>query len=193
MREKVPSIMSYATSNNIDIILIQETWIRKCDSFIINKINEYGFSVKTERKSLSLEWGGGVAFIYKAGLNVKHVKSCNKFETFEHVTCSVLTEDGPLFIVSLYRRGYSTTNRFTVNQFCIEFTQLLQDLNYTVNPIMIAGDLNIHLELLNSDIVNPSYYLSSKISNMMGGAFFWGGAPNRRNYAFGGAAKLKLF
>ena len=142
---------------------------------------------------MSLEWGGGVAFIYKAGLNVKHVKSCNKFETFEHVTCSVLTEDGPLFIVSLYRRGYSTTNRFTVNQFCIEFTQLLQDLNYTVNPIMIAGDLNIHLELLNSDIVNPSYYLSSKISNMMGGAFFWGGAPNRRNYAFGGAAKLKLF
>ena len=165
MREKVPPIMSYATNNKIDIILIQETWIRKCDSFIINKIKEYGFSVKTERKSLGLEWGGGVAFIYREGLNVNYVKSCTKFETFEHVTCKVLTEEGPLFIVSLYRRGYSVTNKFTVEQFCVEFTELLQDLNYTVNPIMIAGDLNVHLELLESVIMNPSYYLSSKISD----------------------------
>ena len=63
MRNKITSIMSYAVHNNIKLLLIQETWIRKCDTAILTKIKEYGFDVKCYRKSLSIEWGGGVGMI----------------------------------------------------------------------------------------------------------------------------------
>ena len=66
--------MSYAVSNHVKLLLVQETCIRKCDTAKLTKIKEYGYDVKSYHKSLSIEWGGGVAIIYQKNLMVKEIK-----------------------------------------------------------------------------------------------------------------------
>ena len=140
-------IMTYLLNNHIDVALIQETWLRKCDSSILKEIKEYGFNIITYRKSLSVEWGGGVAAIYRKDLKVSHIRCDNNFRTFEHVTCKVLTMEQPLLLICVYRRGYSVSNKFTVNDFISEFSTLLDDVCDSVSSILITGDFNIHVEL----------------------------------------------
>ena len=147
MRKKVPDIMSYIIDNNIDVTLIQETWIRKCDGDILTKVKEYGYDIRTYRKRVKLEWGGGVCIISRKQLKVNYIKCNVTYKTFEHITCKVITEIGPILIINVYRRGYSATNKFTVTQFLDEFTVLLDELYDAVTPIVIAGDINIHVEL----------------------------------------------
>ena len=147
MRNKVADIMGYITNNDVDLTLIQETWIRKCDGAILTKIKEYGYDIVTYRKKVKLEWGGGVAIILRKDLKVNHIKGKSNFKTFEHITCKVITETGPILLINMYRRGYSNTNKFTVKQFLTEFSQLLDDLHDSLTPIIIAGDINIHVEL----------------------------------------------
>ena len=62
--------MSYVTDKHFDLALIQESWVRKCDSSILTEIKEYKCNVATFRKPANLEWGGGVATIYKSNLKL---------------------------------------------------------------------------------------------------------------------------
>ena len=48
----------------------------------------------------------------------------------------------------MYRRGYSATNKFTVNQFIVEFSDFLALLECFTAPLILVGDLNIHVELV---------------------------------------------
>ena len=157
MREKVPPIMAFIMNNHIDLTLIQESWIRKCDGAVLTEVREYGYDIVTYRKAVKLEWGGGVAVIFRKDLKVNKIKCSINFKTFEHVTCKVITESGPVLIVNVYRRGYSMTNKFTVTQFITEFSQLLDEIYDMTTPILISGDMNIHVELLlNTQVVSTS-------------------------------------
>ena len=169
IRNKVSSVMTYVVDNHVDITLIQESWIRKCDGSILTEIKEYGYDIITYRKTVKLEWGGGVATIFRKNLKVNCIKCPIKFKTFEHVTCKVITETGPILIVNVYRRGYSNTNKFTVKQFIDEFSQLLDDLCDSSTPILIAGDINIHVELIGSSVQPLS---SSVTSNERDAIYF---------------------
>ena len=157
MRKKVPSIMAYVKDHFVDLTLIQESWIRKCDGAILTEIKEYGYEVFSYRKPVKLEWGGGVAIICKKGMKINCIKCLLHFKTFEHVTCKVMSSSGPILVVCIYRRGYSDTNKFTVNDFIPEFSQLLDDICDDTTPIVIAGDINIHVERVPS---TTSYHLS---------------------------------
>ena len=157
MREKVPPIMAFIMNNHIDLTLIQESWIRKCDGAVLTEVREYGYDIVTYRKAVKLEWGGGVAVIFRKDLKVNKIKCSINFKTFEHVTCKVITDSGPVLIVNVYRRGYSMTNKFTVTQFITEFSQLLDEIYDMTTPILISGDMNIHVELLlNTQVVSTS-------------------------------------
>ena len=125
MRKKVVSIMNYLIHNHIDIALVQETWIRKCDSHILKQIKEYKYNVLSYRKPLSLEWGGGVALIYRNTMKIHHVRCEAVFKTFEHAVGKVITDKGSLILLNVYLRGYSATNKFSVNDFLDEFPILL--------------------------------------------------------------------
>ena len=147
MREKVHKIFPYLTANKINIFFAQESWLRKCDGAILKKIKEYGFRFFSDRKSRKLDWGGGVATFYQNSLNIKSIKM-SKYQSFEFVACKVLSSHGVMCIVNIYRPGYSAKHRFTVNQFLMEFKSFLEDLLLLPYPVMMLGDLNIHVELL---------------------------------------------
>ena len=120
---KVHQIFPYLAANKINIFFAQESWLRKCDGAILKTIKEYGFKFFSDRKSCQLDWGGGVATFYQSSLNIKSIRM-SKYQSFEFVACKVLSSHGVICIVNIYRPGYSSKHRFTVNQFVIEFRSL---------------------------------------------------------------------
>ena len=74
VRKKVHAVMELISSNEIDIICLQETWLRKCDTSIIEKMREYNFEIITERKPRKCDKGGGVAILYRKKFITKKIK-----------------------------------------------------------------------------------------------------------------------
>jgi len=67
--------MDLITTNNIDIVLLQETWLWKVDTAIVSEIKEYNFKVFQERKPWKIDVGGGVAIVFNNDLNIKKLKT----------------------------------------------------------------------------------------------------------------------
>ena len=151
VRKKLESIMPYADDKGIDMIFIQETWIRKSDGHLITYIKEHGYVPILYRKTRRLDLGGGVAVLHKQNLKVQNI-SCNKFRSFEHIECQVHTEQGPIKFVNVYRPDYSKKNRYTVKKFLQEFSELLSGYAISDMPCFLIGDYNIHVELKDKNI-----------------------------------------
>ena len=75
MRNKLPLIMSFLEDNNVHLAFIQETWLRKSDGHLLSEIKEYGYDIISYRKSRKLDFGGGVALLYKSNVKVQKVNS----------------------------------------------------------------------------------------------------------------------
>ena len=135
--------MPYLKSFNVDILCVQETWLRKSDGAKIELIKEYGFKVFLARKSRKIDLGGGVAVIFPNNRAVKLIRSEN-YKSFEHVVCKVSTLTGHVILINIYRPDYSEKNRYTVKDFLHEFKLLLESFAANGCPIVIVGDLNLH-------------------------------------------------
>ena len=152
MRNKLAGIMAYITDENLDLVFIQETWLRKSDGHLLTEIREYGYEVITYRKTRRLDFGGGVALIYKNGLKIRNVKNKN-FSSFEHIECQLITENGPVKFLNIYRPPYSKKNRCTIKKFFEEFSDLLiNNVASSSLPYFLVGDYNIHVELSGGEI-----------------------------------------
>ena len=150
IRNKVHQAFPTLVDDQVDVFFVQETWLRKCDGATLKEIAEYGFKILTYRKPRALDWGGGVATIFRSNLNVKLLKLSVVYQSFEFLACKILTNDGPVCVVNIYRPGYSMKNRYTVQHFLTEFKYLLEELILLPYPIIILGDFNFHVELRSS-------------------------------------------
>ena len=88
-----------------------------------------------------------MAAIFRKSLNIKQLRT-DTYKSFESVVCKILSSDGAVLLVNLYRPDYSEKNKFTVKHFLEDFQLFLDVLRLYLLPIIIAGDFNLHLELL---------------------------------------------
>ena len=78
--------MKFITDTDNDIILLQETCLKKSDTAIIFNIQEYKYEILQTRKTRASDTGEGVAIIFKKKHNIKTVM-VQTFPSFEHITC----------------------------------------------------------------------------------------------------------
>ena len=142
--------MTYIIENKIDILCVQETWLRKTDGAIIKEIKEYGYKIFTVRKRRNIDLGGGVAMIFPKNLKIVSMKSEN-YKSFEHMICKIMTSNGYILLINIYRPEYSEKNRYTVKDFLTECSILLERFAVNASPIVIVGDFNFHVELASCD------------------------------------------
>ena len=114
-----------------------------------------------------MDLGGGVGVVYKNNLKVTVLKRNYNFKSFEHICCKVLTVQGPILFLNLYRPEYTTKHRFTVKKFLEEFVLLLQELSCNSLPCIVLGDFNLHFELLQKDISMLPDHLKVKKKNVI--------------------------
>ena len=137
-------VIELALNNDVDILCLQETWIRKCDSAIIEEIKNYNLDVITERKPRRSDIGGGVAIIYKKELPIKRIKY-KQYPSFESVSVIMKGFVSQTVITNLYYPGYSQKHRFTHNAFLDDLDDMLETELCNQENIVI-GDYNIHSE-----------------------------------------------
>ena len=127
--------MELVTNEEIDLLFIQESWLRKCDGATLAEIKEYGYSIITERKTRKFDRGGGVALIYKNKIQLKKIK-CKQYPSFESLTVTLQSVANAPVFTNLYYPGYSAKHKFTKQAFIEDFCNLWEnDLENCNNKI----------------------------------------------------------
>ena len=109
IHSKAPQIMEFIADT--DIVLLQETWLKKLDIAIIFNIREYNYEILQTRKPRVSNTGEGVANLFKKKYNIKTIM-VQTFPSFEHITCSFSTNIGIINSTIIYYPGYSPKHKY---------------------------------------------------------------------------------
>ena len=145
LKNKTLRIMDYLKETKINVAFLQETWMRKADKSIYAKIKEYGFGVYDYTRET--REGGGVAIVHEQRLDIRKMsmKPDTKFNTFEHICCTMILNKTIFKLINIYRPPYSINNKFTIREFFNEFIEFLSIIVDFKGTLLILGDLNINL------------------------------------------------
>ena len=107
-------------------------------------IKDYGYNLisnsRLKRK------GGGLAIVLKNDITMLQCKKVSKYPTYESAEYVLKSKDICIRFVNVYRPPYSKLHPFTVNDFLKDFENHLTQLQQNSTAIVLAGDINIHLE-----------------------------------------------
>ena len=83
----------------IDILLLQETWLRKSDTALITHIQKYKSDIVQERKNRKVDIGGGVAMVHNSNLKMRQLRTEN-FSSYEIVVSALEAEAEKIVFLS---------------------------------------------------------------------------------------------
>ena len=90
--------------------------------------------------------GGGTALVYRSGLAVSEIITGEK-PSFEFAEYIVSDNSSKFRLIVVYRPPYSDTHPVTINMFLDNFADYLESIILCPEPLLIAGDLNIHVDI----------------------------------------------
>ena len=137
--------MSLLEDQDIDIALLQETWLNKGDSAVLAEIKDHGFDVIHANRTMR-DIGGGVTVIFKPEMNLKRSQRKESHKSFEVNITILKGRNTNIKIVNLYRTPYTKKHRVTPKTFLKEFENLLETLALYSGQLLIVGDFNMHIE-----------------------------------------------
>ena len=133
-------------TNDIDLLLMTETWLRADDAVIRATLKSANYDLNdTPRPSGRL--GGGVGIIYKRGMKCKALLH-GAYKTFEYGSYEVAYQNKTINAHVIYRPPYSAVNRTTIDMFFDEFQTYLSSVVQSCNLLLITGDFNIHMDIM---------------------------------------------
>ncbi len=134
--------MEHVLDRNSDIVFLTETWLHSDKNAITAEIKTYGYKLlHNRRKDREKVLGGGVGVVVKNSLLAKQLP-VKHYTSFEHTVVKLqLANKKTLFLISMYR-----LQEVTISTFFNEFTELLNLYAVSHEDIVIAGDVNIHME-----------------------------------------------
>lgn len=148
VRNKTLLINEYVRDDNIDLLAITETWLKKDgDAALINELVPEGYTLISVPRNRGR--GGGIGLLHRDSLSCKLVPpKQNKFKHMElmrtRVTGALMR---PLDVYVLYRPPSSAKNSSTITAFLEELETLFSDVALSIVPSIIVGDFNIHFDV----------------------------------------------
>ena len=146
---KAASIIDLIIENNLDVLVITETWLYSDQDAKKNAITPEGYVIFSN--SRDCRRGGGVAVICRRELQCKIADSplnCNSFECFQ---LDITSNNKTMSLFPIYRPEPNTVSMST---FFDEFSSYLEIQSILSHDIIILGDFNIHMNMLNSQNEN---------------------------------------
>ena len=147
--KKRTEINLFITDNNIDIMILTETWLRPVgDEAKINDLSPSGYYVVSVPRPCGR--GGGLAFIVKNSLKqfVNIVSSFSfRYTCFEPALLTFSFAKQRTNIMCVYRPPPSRKNKFTDTMFFDMFPDLLHYCNNLPGKTILTGDFNFHFDM----------------------------------------------
>ena len=139
---KLPELMEHLLDRQPDVAFITETWLKSEKNSITAEIKSNGYElVHKIRKDRDKNCGGGVGILIKSAITHKPLPS-KEFHSFECNIASIpLNNKRTIVLISVYRPQF-----VPVAEFIKEFSELLEAYAVLTEDVIIAGDVNIHLE-----------------------------------------------
>ena len=145
VRNKTADISDYVVTNDIDVVLMAETWLTSGDAVKHAELTPGGFNLKDNPRP-SGRTGGGVGVLFKTGIQCK-VLSSGELNFFEYGNYELLCQKMKVDVHVIYRPPYSEKHRVTTATFFEEFQTYLSHAVQTPHSLLIAGDFNIHMDI----------------------------------------------
>ena len=145
VRNKSPLIHDILAT--CDVLSIQETWHEDSEDVAIKDIVPDDCDMVERSRACSAKCddrpqrGGGVAIVFKR-LFTHKILPHHKSDTFESVAVSLRCSAIDLIVVSMYRPSTKPID----DQFFTEFAALIESFALYKCPVVVNGDLNIHVE-----------------------------------------------
>ena len=140
LRNKTEEVLILAAEQELDVLCITESWLSPNDEALSREIAELNFNLLNVARGSR---GGGVALIYRDGINVKKCKLKKKFPTFELLEATIY---GPGIDLTRIAVLYRPPNQLNQTQFLDEFESFLSSFSSKSGHLMITGDFNVHVE-----------------------------------------------
>lgn len=151
--KKRSDISAFLLDNDVDIMLLTETWLRSAgDEAKIADLAPSGyFAVSIPRPAASpCTRGGGIAFIIKDSLKT-HISITSSFPLehccFEAAQLSFCFGRQRTNFICVYRPPPNKKNKFTDNMFFEQFSDFLENSDALPGKNVYMGDFNFHFEL----------------------------------------------
>ena len=91
IRNKVTELTSKLRELDIDVCILQETWLSRGDESVIAEIKNHGFKILSKGRTTGSR-GGGLAVLYKTFINVRMLKRKDNHTSFEYMIFSITTK-----------------------------------------------------------------------------------------------------
>ena len=161
VKNKQPVFVDHITSEDIDLCVITETWLRKDDDTVLANITPAGYDIRSSPRDDKI--GGGLAVLFRDSIQVRKIVTANH-PSFEATEWHLKYGNSVIVTIGIYRPPYSTNHPVTVNTFLNEFAEYLESVALVEGHLLITGDFNIHV----NDVCDPAAARFINIIDSMG-------------------------
>ena len=151
---KLDDLLVELRDRSLDVLLLCETW-HDANSVSVCRLRADGFRVverarpRSSRSAASLAVNhGGVAIVAVPSVRLTAIDVGYQPSTFECVAGRVSSNSSSCVVLAVYRPGSSAVTA----AFFTELAEVLDRLATFVDPIVLAGDINIRLERMNDPL-----------------------------------------
>jgi len=148
VKNKSLSISDLVITNDIDILLVTETWLgTDIDRAVISELTPKGYTFQHAPRPRQKR-GGGIGILHKSALkiSVQETSALSNFTHFELMDCLINLNNQSIRLSIIYRPPPSTQNGFKNSVFFQEWHNYMDQLASDPHELIIAGDVNIHLD-----------------------------------------------
>lgn len=142
MINKTESIMEHLKDHNPSVAFISETWLKTDKNHVTSLVKDYGYILlHNRRKNREKELGGGVGILLKSGMISKQM-DFRQYSSFELLVVKIYLKDKQwCTLACIYRVLF-----VPITVFLEEIVQLFEILVSLNERIILAGDINIHMD-----------------------------------------------
>ena len=144
VRNKTGILQDYLCQEKIDLCVATESWITHDRAAVRVVCTPPGYSFaghcRCGRK------GGGIAVLHRRPILLTKITEGEK-TSFEFAEYIVTSGSDKLRLVVVYRIPYSPVHPIGVSTFLDEFADYLESTVLTPEPLLITGDINIHVDV----------------------------------------------
>lgn len=157
----------FVVSNDLDMLLITETWLRPGDLAPLTELLPQDYLFLNSPRSTGR--GGGLVSVFENKFSCQSL-STNAFKSFE-LQLFRLNAENAVVVALIYRPPKSTI------EFISEFAEFLSELVTYNDRLLILGDFNIHIccgfDSLSKEFVNLLTFVNGLMAQLMFRAIHW--------------------